>query len=148
MIVYLVTLLCLQVLLRSIFSEKVNNLSITQITYYILKYSTLKNLFITLFITLIGIPPFILFFLKFNYLIEILSHSNFFVIVLIFLLFFLNMLYYAQIFLIKNIKSNNFKIKSNKTSRKSIFYIVFILNFFFLSIFFINDIILFFSLFI
>jgi formate hydrogenlyase subunit 3/multisubunit Na+/H+ antiporter MnhD subunit len=73
-----------------------------------MKYSKFKNIYVGLLLTLTGLPPFILFFVKFNYLLEIFYKLNFMMCAIVYIMFFLNMLFYIQSFL--NKKTNSDKI--------------------------------------
>jgi len=105
-VIYLITLIKLNYLLiNNIFLTNAQN-SITYLLIYILKFTKLKYLILLLFISLAGLPPFIMFFIKFNYLINLLYKLNFILILCIFLIFFFNMLFYIQIFFHKNLNIN------------------------------------------
>lgn len=82
--------------------------STMSIMLYIQKYIPVKNLIFFLIFALTGLPPFGLFFVKFNILTFVLYQTHFFVIVVLFLMFFLNMLYYAQLFNFKNFKGKTY----------------------------------------
>lgn len=84
------------------------NYSAMSLMLFIQKYIPVKNLIFFLIFALTGLPPFGLFFVKFNILSFVLYQTHFFVIVILFLMFFLNMLYYAQLFNFKNFKSKNY----------------------------------------
>jgi hypothetical protein len=101
-IIYLITLVKINYLLSNFGFLHDSQNSISYIFTYILKFNKFKTIIFTLFLSLAGLPPFILFFIKFNYLINLLYKLNFFLIFLIFLIFFLNMLFYVQVFFHKN----------------------------------------------
>lgn len=135
-------------LINNIFNSQ-SNLSLSNTILYIWKFSKLKNIIFFLFLSLAGLPPFIMFFIKFNYLINLLYKLNFIFIICIFLIFFLNMIFYIQIFFHKNI---NILIKFVKPHHRQyiryqyIYLIVWFSFFIFLSIFFFSDYIFIFSL--
>lgn len=140
-IVYIITLWKLSYLLNSVFGfEKLSTTS--YIILYVLKFSKLKHLILLNILSLTGLPPFLIFFIKFNYLVNVLHTSNFFVFFFIFIILFINMIFYIQIFFFKHTK--NFKIlkkttKSLKIRYKQIYSIVFFLFFNFFSVFFFAD---------
>ena len=75
---------------------------------YISRYFKLKEVFFFIIFSLTGLPPVGLFFVKFNILSLLFYQSHIFVISLLFITFFLNILYYAQIFNLKNFKKNSY----------------------------------------
>lgn len=114
-IIYLLTLIKINYLLiNHVFISNSSN-SVSYLFIYILKFNKLKTLIFLLFLSLAGLPPFIMFFIKFNYLINLLYKLNFFLIICIFLIFFLNMLFYIQLFFHKNV---NITLKLIKPSQK------------------------------
>jgi formate hydrogenlyase subunit 3/multisubunit Na+/H+ antiporter MnhD subunit len=148
-IIYLVTLVKINYLLINfVFLENSQN-SMSYIFTYIAKFNKLKSVIFGLFLSLAGLPPFIMFFVKFNYLINLLYKCNFFLILIIFLIFFLNMLFYTQIFFHKNTNIQLKLIKNNKKkilNYKNIFYINWFLLFNLFSVFFFSDLYFFFKL--
>ena len=145
---YLLTLVCLQYLLKTTFSNKINMTTLPQIILYISKFSNLKTTYIGLILALTGIPPFLLFFIKFNYLIEAVSRVSIVSIILIFFIFLLNMLYYIQVFIVKNV---NFKIDTLVLTKKKVDYrLIFLINLllmlYLFSILFVKDIYMFINL--
>jgi NADH:ubiquinone oxidoreductase subunit 2 (subunit N) len=70
------------------------------------KYTKFKLTFYLLIFTLTGLPPVGLFFIKFNIFVYILYQTHFILVITLFLIFFCNMLYYIQLFNIKNFKKN------------------------------------------
>lgn len=101
LIIYMVTLISLQYLIKITFYDRVVIYNFSQLIFYISKYSKLKVLFFIICLALAGLPPVFLFFIKLNYLLESISHLNIILILLI-TLFFLNMLFYIQIFINRN----------------------------------------------
>ena len=77
---------------------------------FIQKYKTNKNLYFWLLFSLTGLPPVGLFFIKFNIFFFILYQTHFIVICLLFLVFFLNMLFYIQMFNFRNFKKPMYQI--------------------------------------
>lgn len=86
------------------------NLSTTNLMVFIQRYLPLKNLMFFLIFTLTGLPPFGLFFVKFNLLAFVLYQTHFFFVLILFLMFFLNMLYYVQLFNFRNFKKKTYHI--------------------------------------
>lgn len=78
--------------------------SLTSYLVFIQKYTNMKGLFFFLIFALTGLPPVGLFFVKFNILAFLLYQTNPGFMFILFLVFFLNMLYYIQLFNIKNFK--------------------------------------------
>ena len=78
------------------------HLSLPNFIIFLQKYIPSKNLFLLLIFSLTGLPPVGLFFVKFNILTFLLYQTHLFVGIVLFLMFLLNMLYYAQIFNFKN----------------------------------------------
>ena len=74
------------------------------------KYTNNKFIVLVNFLFLTGLPPFSLFLVKFNILTYVLYHNHFLVILMLFLVFLINMFYYAQIFNYKNYKNNNYSL--------------------------------------
>jgi hypothetical protein len=142
LLIYVITLVNINYLLKNYLTINNSKNSISYIFIYILKFSKLKNLILTLFLSLAGLPPFILFFIKFNYLINLVYKLNFFLIILIFLIFFLNMIFYIQIFFHKNINISMKIVKPLKRNNVN-FYIIFssmwFIFFIFFSLFFFSD---------
>ena len=87
-------------------------LSTTNFMIFIQKYTRVKSLYLWLFFSLTGLPPVGLFFIKFNIFFLILYQTHIFVIIVLFLLFFLNMLYYAQLFNFRNFKKPIYHLMS------------------------------------
>jgi len=146
---YLFTLIQIQFILTKYLSNNIINNSLPYLNFYINKFSKYKIIYFILLLSLTGLPPFILFFIKFNFLINILFKYNIFVIILIFFIFFFNMLFYIQIFYNKNINYDIKLIKNNKKTNinfKVIYFIVFYIFLLFFSIFFFSDIVYIFKL--
>lgn len=148
LIIYIITLLCLQYIIKTTFTDKVVIHSFSQTVLHVLKYSKLKPLFYGLFLLLTGIPPFFLFYIKFNYLIEVTWHLNIILIGFIFLFFFLNMLYYIQLFVVRNtnILLNTKIVKKQRIKYNIIFFITFVVFMQIFGIFFLTDIYMFLNL--
>jgi hypothetical protein len=144
--VYVLTLVKINYLLiNNVFLTNSQN-SISYVISYILKFNKMKSILFLLLLSLAGLPPFILFFIKFNYLINLLYKV---IIFLIFLIFFLNMLFYIQLFFHKNtnisVKLYRCK-KKNLLHLKQIFSIVWFGLFIFFSVFFFSDLLFIFKL--
>lgn len=95
-------MLSLHIVLKNIIKDDFSTRSIVFAHYYIIRFSKLKNLYYMLLISLAGLPPFLLFFVKANYIISVIGSINFYCTLVIFLCFFLNMLFYTQLYLQKN----------------------------------------------
>ena len=139
---YLLTLVQLQFFFNKILFNNYKNISLVYINFYINKFSKYRILYFILFLSLSGLPPFILFFIKFNFLINILFKYNIFMVFFIFFIFFFNMLFYIQIFYNKNINYNIMLYKpssKNYINYKIIYIITFYIFLILLSIFFFQD---------
>ncbi len=122
---------------------------------FLKKYTNNSVKILILIFLLTGLPPVGLFFFKVNIFILIFENLNLIVIAHIFIIFYISMLYYLQIFVNKNtslnfhlfIKKNIFKNKSNKLKSKSCytFNIIYFTNinilFYLLGFFYFSDII-------
>jgi hypothetical protein len=142
LLIYVITLINLNFLLKNYLSINNSQNSISYVFSYVNKFSKFKNIILNLFLSLVGLPPFILFFIKFNYLINLIYKLNFFLIFLVFLIFFLNMIFYVQVFFYKNNKLNiNIvkPLKKNNLNYLAIFYIIWFILFNFFSLFFFSD---------
>lgn len=133
------------------------NLSTTNLMIFIQRYVPLKNLIFFLIFTLTGLPPFGLFFVKFNLLAFVLYQTHFFFVIILFLMFFLNMLFYVQLFNFRNFKKKTYhtfnasffsklndgkSFSTQKTTYKTYTLVLFIVNVLFcliFSILFFND---------
>lgn len=69
---------------------------------YINRYSKFKQIWLMLFFSLTGLPPVGLFFVKFNIIASIIYQTHVLMFIIIFLVFFMNMLYYVQVYNTKN----------------------------------------------
>ncbi len=144
--VYIYILIFISLLILTLISLPIYFLTHYSTTTYLIflqKYTTVRSIFFMLIFSLTGLPPVGLFFIKFNILAFILYQVNFFTIIILFILFFSNMLYYSQLFNIKNYKkkiysslnSDIFKIWSNDTidtlnfSNYSYYNFIFLVNF-------------------
>lgn len=138
---YVLNLICLVYLIKTTFENKITLTSIPHMLMYIEQFSKYKYLYYSLFLALTGIPPFLLFFIKFNYLIASLSNLTFVIIYIIFLIFFLNMLYYVQVYITKDTKLDMtyLKIKKSRPDYKTLYWINFIVSLFYLSVCFFPD---------
>ena len=140
--IYVINLSLLIYLIRKTFRNKITPTSLPYMLYYIVNFSKLKNTYYGLVIALTGLPPFILFFIKFNILLEVLLRAGYLVTYVIFLLLFSNMLFYLQPLYLKNINFNleHLQLTKNKITFKELFIIHFFLSLFYLSVFFFPDI--------
>lgn len=131
--------------------------SVSTFLIFINRYTKVKELFLFFIFSLTGLPPVGLFFVKFNILTFIFYQTHIIIIIILFIMFFLNMLYYAQLFNIKNFKKNIYHVFNNnvfvifKKNRMSvvifenystyniIFFLVMVCFISILTIFFFND---------
>jgi hypothetical protein len=139
--IYAITLVQIQILLYKFLSAKLLNYSLVQILFYINKFSKYKFFFFFLLLSLSGLPPFLMFFIKFNIMIYIYFKLNFFLNIIIFIILFLNMLYYIQVFINKNVKVKYYNaINKNKNVNYIMLYYITLFSFFSIfSIFFFLD---------
>lgn len=138
---YIINLLSLHLILNHIFGTNKNILSLQQMTYYILKYSKLKLIYYALIVALTGLPPFLLFFAKFNFLIESYTHIGFSFFYVVFLTICVNMFFYTQPIIIKNVNFDSIipNFTEKPISHKELCIIVFFLSTSIFSVFFFPD---------
>ncbi len=135
----------------------INILSVGNLLLFIQKYKTSKTLYLWLFFSLTGLPPFGLFFIKFNILLYILGNTHIFSLSTVFFFLFLNMLFYCQVFSFKNHKKplysivgpdifkffkNTTNFYSNLSSYTTYNVSIFVINILFMlifTVFFFND---------
>lgn len=105
-------------------------------------FNKLKSPILTLLVSLSGLPPFFLFFIKFNILTYILFTLNPIISFFVFLVLFLNMLYYIQIFFFKNsvLSIHKKSIKKQYVNYNIVFNIYLFIFGLIFSIFFTSDI--------
>lgn len=84
--------------------------SLTNFIIFIQKYKPTKGIYFWLFFSLSGLPPVGLFFIKFNIFFFVLYQTHIFSVIILFLFFFLNMLYYLQLFNFKNFKKSMYPL--------------------------------------
>ena len=140
-IFYIINLFSLAYLFKSTFNNNVSLLSLPYIVYFISKFSKLKPLYYGLILNLVGIPPFLFFFIKFNFLIHVLPKVSFYIFYILFLVLFLHMIFYIQGLYLKNIKVDLTAIKftNEKINYNHIYFIVLFLMFSYLNVFFYID---------
>ena len=141
LIFYIINLISLFYITKTIFSNKITRISLPHMILYIIKFSKLKNIYYALILNLTGIPPFLLFFVKVHYLIVAFSKVSFIMFYLIFLLLYLNMIYYLQGFYLKGITLDFKYIRLNREqlSYKELYTINFFIGISYLSVFFFLD---------
>lgn len=139
-IIYTITLCLLTYLLQATPISNGNN-SVSLFMTKVNTFSKLKTPILTLLLSLSGLPPFFLFFVKFNYLSYVIMSSNPTVIFFMFIAFFLNMLYYIQIFFFKSESPADLStINKKKQINYSVLFYTYMYMFTLLfSIFFITD---------
>jgi hypothetical protein len=143
-LLYTVNLLSLYYLLHTTFQNLIYSASLQYIVFYIINYSKFKHLYYSIFLNLVGIPPFIFFFIKFNFLIYLLPKVAFYVFYLIFNILFLHMLFYIQTLYLKNanISFEDVKFIKPKITYKNLYTLVSIQGFSYLSVIFYIDFII------
>ena len=139
---YITSLLSLTYLLNKMFGKNLVMLPITHILYYVMQFSKLKGTYYSLVVSLIGLPPFILFFIKFNFLLEVYNRLGFFLLYIIFLTVILKMFFYLQASITKNIKFEiNIDHFNDVYLPSRLFFFIHIFLFFsFFSVFYLPDI--------
>ncbi len=114
-VVYLLIFLCL--LIVSFFNlpiQLLTNLSASTFFIFLYKYSIFRFLFLFLVFCLTGLPPVGFFLIKFNIFCFVLYQVHVIAAVVLFLLFFFNMVYYIQFF---NFKNNKLKLYSTVNTK-------------------------------
>lgn len=101
---YIITMLGLLVSVKRVTSTTAGDVSLQHIAYFFLRYSRFKFVYYTLLVSLTGLPPFFLFFIKFNILIEVYARVGFFMFFFVFLVVCVNMYYYVQPVVCRNIE--------------------------------------------
>jgi hypothetical protein len=101
-IIYTLLILSLHYILNKIYRGDFNTRSLVFAHFYVIKYSKIKNLYLSVLVSLAGLPPFLLFFIKSNYIISFIASLSLLSNLIIFFSYFVNMLYYTQMFLYKN----------------------------------------------
>lgn len=138
--------------------------SIPSFFFYLNRYSKFKQLWLILFFSLTGLPPVGLFFIKFNIIAVVIYQAHVVMFVVIFFLFFLNMLYYVQVYSFKNTQKDMYTLINNEIFKlykrslfsykynesyklfKLIFYLIFIIILSTVFMFIFSDIFFLFSL--
>jgi formate hydrogenlyase subunit 3/multisubunit Na+/H+ antiporter MnhD subunit len=146
--IYVINLISLIVIVKKTFSNKINLQTMPHMILYITKHSRFKNLYYGLILSLTGIPPFFLFFIKFNLLSKLFFQMTFEIFYIAFLSLFLNMIYYLQGIYLKNkqLDKTFINVKGEKFSFHEIFFINYFLAIFYCSIFFFPDLYVIFQL--
>lgn len=110
-LIYLITFLSLLILaFNQMPIQFLTQLSTSTFLVILQKYTNFKGLFLTLIFALTGLPPVGLFFVKFNILAFVLYQTHIVVIISLFFLFFLNMLFYMQLFNVRNSKKSVYAV--------------------------------------
>ena len=140
-IFYVINLISLCYLLKHVLDNNITSTSLPYLIYFINKYSKLKPLYYGLILNLVGIPPFLFFFIKFNFLILILPKVSFFIFYILFLMLFLHMIFYIQGLYLKNftVDLKNIKFTNKKIGYNTVYCIIFFLLLSYLSVFFFID---------
>jgi len=115
-------MLSLHIILKRIIRDDFIDRSLVFAHFYIIKFCKLKyinNKYILIYkillISLSGLPPFLLFFIISNFIINVMGSVNFYCTLFIFLCYFLNMLFYMQIFIQKNFNFDEIEFIDCKT---------------------------------
>ncbi len=140
------------------------NFSISNFMIFLKKYTPTSPLYLWLLFCLTGLPPVGLFLVKFNIFFVILYQVHMFIVILLFLFFFFTMLFYIQVFTVRNFKlpmyylvtpkifetwatSNFYKsYMSTYNTYSTVLFVVSILMFLLLTILFFSDYVLVFSI--
>ena len=141
---YTICLISIIYLIKTTFLNKITSKSLPHMVYYIVNFSKISYLYYGLITALTGIPPFVMFFIKFDMLIVTLGKFGFILFTILFIILFVNMIFYLQGIYLKNVEFSldYINITKKKVSYKAIFIINFFLVLFYISIFFIPDIFL------
>ena len=133
LLLYVLNLISLHFLLKQMFGEKLYSLPLMHMVYHIVRYSKLKALYYGLVVSLTGLPPFLLFFVKFNFLIQAYYFIGFFFFYIIFLTICIHMFFYIQPIILNN---TEFEVFTDKFSDAEIMHseLSLIVFFFLLSI--------------
>jgi len=108
-------MLSLHIILKRIIRDDFSDRSLVFAHFYIIKFCKIKYIYYLLLISLSGLPPFLLFFIKSNFIINVMGSVNFYCTLFIFLCYFLNMLFYMQIFIQKNFNFDEIEFIDCKT---------------------------------
>lgn len=95
-------MLSLHYILNRIYRGDFSGRSLLFAHFYVVKYSKVKNIYLGVLLSLAGLPPFLLFFIKSNYIISFIGALSLLSNIFIFLCYYINMLYYTQMYLYKN----------------------------------------------
>lgn len=112
---YTLLLASLYYVIKVSISINLNTASLGSIHSHIMRFSKLKSLYVTLILNLTGLPPFILFFIKLNYLFETCSRFDFICAIFIYLIFFLHMIFYVQVWVNKRVNFDEIIFRKKKT---------------------------------
>ena len=136
-IFYIINLFSLAYLFKNTFWDNVSSLSLPHIIYFISKFSKLKPLYYGLILNLVGIPPFLFFFIKFNFLIHVLPKVSFYIFYILFLVLFLHIIFYIQDLYLKDIKVDltTIKFTNEKINHNHVYVIILFLILSYLNIF-------------
>ena len=115
LILYIFLMLSLHITLKRVISGDFSDRSLVFAHYYIIKFSKIKYIYYLLLISLAGLPPFLLFFVKSNFIINVMGSVSFYCNFFIFLSYFLNMLFYTQMYIQKNYTFDEMEFLNNKT---------------------------------
>ena len=94
---YAINLISLNYLLIKMFNLNLTTLSITHMLYYIMQFAKLKKTYYSLVVSLVGLPPFLMFFIKFNFLLEAYDRLGFFLFYIVFLTVAYKMFFYILV---------------------------------------------------
>jgi hypothetical protein len=101
-IVYTLLMLSLHYILNKVISGDFSRKSLVFCHYFIIKYSKIKYLYLSVILSLAGLPPLLIFYIKANYILSFVGTISFYSVFFIFITYFMNMLFYTQLYLYKN----------------------------------------------
>jgi len=125
-IIYVLQLLSLYYVIKVSVTSKITLATLGSIHSHIMRFSRLKWLYLALILNLTGLPPFVLFFIKFNYIVEIFAGAPFSICTTAYLILFIHMMFYVQSLLVKNANENEiiFREPKEKPNYKIVYLIV------------------------
>lgn len=125
-IIYVLQLLSLYYVVNVSVADKITLANLSSVHSHIMRFSKLKVLYIALILNLAGLPPFVLFFIKFDYVVQIFNGAPFSICATAYLLLFLHMMFYVQTLLVKNANENELIFRQPK--KKPSYLMVFLIT--------------------
>jgi len=114
-IIYICLMVSLYYLLSKITKNNFTKKSLVFAHFFILKYSKIKNIYLGILLSLAGLPPFLFFFIKSNYIVGFIGSISFASNMIIFICYYINMIFYTQIYLYKNYNFTDLDYMNTKT---------------------------------